>query len=211
MKVQFAPVLKTDYSTLQFNYDFGLVSNLHSLQNIDFLHSLKHYMQFNYGIGISLSMQPVFFSDKFTFRLESYITRNNYRSDGVQTLGFTSYYHNVTMSNIASEDFLSFQYTYPKGKWRPNAFIGLNVYEAISSDNKRTQEDLSSHEVTTFHDLPVSNFFYGYSGGVGINYYLKNGKIPFLHLAYENYYGKIVGQKPDSNILNLSLQAGIYF
>ena len=210
LKVRIAPAIRMDFSALRFAYDPHIIDTK-TLQSLAFLHDLKQPQYFNYGVGVIVNVQPVFFSDKFSFQMESYLTKNSYNDYGDQTVGFFTYHHIVTSTNIASENIITFQYTYPKGNWRPDAFIGIDTYTAFASQVKRTQEDLSTHAVTTYNDVPVSDFFFGFSCGAGINYYMKNGKVPFIDNKFEKLYGQISGQVPDYQIVAVSMNVGVYF
>ncbi|MCG8582147.1 MAG: PorT family protein [Bacteroidales bacterium] len=171
------PVLKVELKPT-IGYAFSSISFSNSeLEETDFRMSSSPMA------GIALNFIVPRWNEKLTFLINVAFNEDYfYGINTYESLSRTvnSYYH-IDNSNLISS--FSFKYTYPKGRFRPDIFIGFYGNSIIKSNTRFNHETVVRNTVHTSEENPdiFKKFNSGITGGVGLEYILFK-----KHRAFSN-------------------------
>ncbi|HET6558584.1 MAG TPA: hypothetical protein VFG54_14795 [Prolixibacteraceae bacterium] len=200
VRFSFAPFAATNASFLKF-----IGNDLYGA--LDFGRSAYP----TYGLALNTSLPR--FSEKLSFQLSCEYGKAYFHGTGNPP--HTNAFDEVQIHTTVLKNKVGFQYTWPKGKFRPTFLLGLNYIKLMETDAERTEDLMGTQSVfmEKYSDVPLDDMLVGYNIDLGISYYTKASLIPFVKLGFENSFGSNIvrSQSANNQIKNIQLHAGIYF
>ncbi len=195
IKVQFAPVLKTGISFLQFDKEF--------FSNYDFEPAIYP------GIGILMNTNIPGIGEKISFEAELDFNKYNFQGKYQVQNGSITENYNAYFDIVSLQPTLSVKYTFQNRKVKPTVAIGgySDIFAGI--DQKVVTVKTHSDTVYTFesYETPLASFVMGGFVQLGCNYEFSNHTF-FTNLRY-CYSAK--QQKGISTIIqSVNLNVGIF-
>ncbi|MBI9062582.1 MAG: outer membrane beta-barrel protein [Marinilabiliaceae bacterium] len=136
--------------------------------------------------GLALNFIVPRLNEKLTFLLNLAVNKDYFYGTTFQSdvnSEVHSYYHFYNSNLISS---FSLKYTYPKGKFRPDLFVGLYGNSILKSNTKIYSEKVSNNRVyTSEKTLDIfKTFNSGITGGFGIEYKLLKKFRAFSNFSF---------------------------
>lgn len=182
-----------------------------SFENSD-LENIEFQMSHTPLIGLSLNFIIPRINEKISLLLNSTFNKDYfYGQNTISNSSLTEfYYYHLHKSNLNNS--IAIQYTYPKGRIRPECFIGGFGNIILDSDCKLSVEKFQNQIVRTYnseYDL-FNKTEFGYLCGIGAEYHIfKNLK------GFTNFIYLFSSQEKDynfkANISSFRLTLGITF
>lgn len=174
------PVLRIELKpTIGYSLS-GLTFNNSVLKQVDFQMSSSPFA------GIAMDFIVPRWNEKLTFLINLAINKDYFYGTSFQpnlSNATNSYYH-IYNSNLISS--FSLKYTYPKGKFRPDIFVGLFGNSIINSNTKFYSERVSNNSVYTSEENPdiFKKFNSGITGGLGVEFKLLKNFRAFSNFSF---------------------------
>lgn len=173
VRVSFNPLVGYSWSNVAFENDY--------LESFDFTTSRSFIM----GVDINITMPRA--NEKLSLLVGSHINKDYFygteREDN--TLTYTDYYY-CHLYRWKWANSLSLKYTYPKGRYRPIAFAGVQINSIVSEDGTLVKEHKSMLSVTT-QEAKIETTFKatsGLLGGIGVEFPAIDNRRGFAYLSY---------------------------
>jgi len=206
VSISVAPLLGFNYSKIKFLIFDIYYEDIYSDIDLDSDYSLIG--------GVSLNILSPRLNEKISFQVDVVIMNNYFYAFSKQENTITNEitYNDIHIHLSTLKTSLLLKYTFPKGKIKPSAFIGLVGDFRLKSDNHRVLERQYESTVHRYDytDIPLGDNSMGVQTGIGINYMIDPSRILSLQCYYEylkgNYSSKIL-----SRTNNIGLRLGMYF
>ncbi len=176
--------------TVAFNITGAKFNENHAFASFDFDKSLQP------AIGFGMEFMLPRFSQKVSLETSTLIGKDVIKYNGTKSYAESTVRNEIEIQNTFLDNSLGVKYSFPSGKFRPNIFLGGNLYSIFHKDFQRTITETTESGTQILHSdfLPMPDNYLGISSEIGLSYF-KDAK---EKLSFSVGYKYRIGSVQDS-------------